>query len=375
MKICIMSAVHSPFDTRMYYKIGKSLSNKHEITIIAPHNKKIDEEIEGIHIITIPETKKKTTYPFTIINLFFAALKADCDAYQCELPSTLLVGVIIKILKRKKVVYDMRDYYPTLIAENAIFPDRLKPLIRVASMWCERFLCMFADFIITVDDVMKFKYKDYNKNIITVSNYPKKSLFIRKEGREKDKKENSVVYVGGLIKYKGIFESIKAIEIVRNEIPDVKMVFIGKFNNDGFKEEVTPYIKEQKLEENIVFTGWVPHGETIKYLEKANVGLVLLQPIERYIHAISVKLFEYMACGIPVIASDFPEMRAIVEENNCGITVDPTNIMEISDAIIELLKDPQKEKKMGENGRRAVEEKYNWENMEKRLFGLYEELA
>ena len=87
------------------------------------------------------------------------------------------------------------------------------------------------------------------------------------------------------------------------------------------------------------------------------------------------KLFEYMACGIPVIASNFPEMGAIVEENNCGITVDPTNIMQISDAIIELLKDPEKEKKMGENGRRAVEEKYNWENMEKRLFGLYEELA
>jgi len=87
------------------------------------------------------------------------------------------------------------------------------------------------------------------------------------------------------------------------------------------------------------------------------------------------KLFEYMACGIPVIASNFQEIRIIVNKSNCGILIDPTNTKEITDAILWLLEHPEEAEQMGENGRRAVEETYNWENMEKRLFEVYEELS
>jgi len=87
-----------------------------------------------------------------------------------------------------------------------------------------------------------------------------------------------------------------------------------------------------------------------------------------------LKLFEYMSAGIPVVASNFPLWKEIVEGNNCGICVDPLKPKEIADAIRYLLEHSEEAKEMGENGRKAVEEKYNWETESKKLLQIYREL-
>jgi glycosyltransferase involved in cell wall biosynthesis len=106
------------------------------------------------------------------------------------------------------------------------------------------------------------------------------------------------------------------------------------------------------------------------------VGMVLFQPIHyNNIIGLPNKLFEYMACGKPVIASDFPEIRTIVEETDCGILVDPSNINDIEKAIIWMLKNPEEAQEMGLRGRKAIEYKYNWAEMEKLLFNMYKEIS
>jgi glycosyltransferase involved in cell wall biosynthesis len=105
---------------------------------------------------------------------------------------------------------------------------------------------------------------------------------------------------------------------------------------------------------------------------EASIGIVCLHPVERYTMALPVKLFEYMAAGLPVIASNFPLWKDIVEGNNCGITVDPLDCKQISQAIDFLLMHPEEAKTMGENGRKAVLEKFNWKTESMRLTDLYE---
>jgi glycosyltransferase involved in cell wall biosynthesis len=85
-------------------------------------------------------------------------------------------------------------------------------------------------------------------------------------------------------------------------------------------------------------------------------------------------MFEYMAAGLPVIASNFPLWKEIIEGNHCGIYVNPLKPKEIAKAIEYLIKHPKEAKRMGENGRKAVLEKYNWENESKKLLKIYEEL-
>jgi len=86
------------------------------------------------------------------------------------------------------------------------------------------------------------------------------------------------------------------------------------------------------------------------------------------------KLFEYMASGKPVVASNFPEMRRIIEEGRCGLLVDPTDPGDIARAVLYLLEHPQEAEEMGRRGRKLVEERYNWEDMEKALGEVYARL-
>ncbi len=103
-------------------------------------------------------------------------------------------------------------------------------------------------------------------------------------------------------------------------------------------------------------------------------GLVKLHPVINYIDTLLIKMFDYIAEGLPVIASNFPQWREIIEENKCGICVDSLDPSPIAQAIDYLVNHPQEAMQMGRNGRRVVVEKYNW-NIEKKLIDLYDQIA
>ena len=106
----------------------------------------------------------------------------------------------------------------------------------------------------------------------------------------------------------------------------------------------------------------------------ARVGLVVFQPVENYIDAQPTKLFEYLASGVPVVASDFPVWREIVAAVDAGLLVDPTDPAAVSAAIDALLDDPERAAAMGRRGRAAVLERYRWEPQGARLVDLYSRL-
>ena len=86
-------------------------------------------------------------------------------------------------------------------------------------------------------------------------------------------------------------------------------------------------------------------------------------------------MFEYMSAGLPVIASNFPKWKNIIDETNCGICVNPLDPNEIAKAIEFFLTNPEKAKEMGQNGRKLIEKKYNWSIEEKKLNAFYSSLV
>jgi len=126
--------------------------------------------------------------------------------------------------------------------------------------------------------------------------------------------------------------------------------------------------------EKVEFLGWMEHKKLTAMLGIYDAGIVCLHPLPNYVTALPIKLFEYMAAGLPVIASNFPILRKIVEGNNCGICVDPLNSAEIASAIQYLMEHKEKSKKMGENGRQAVLQKYNWEKESEKLTKFYKDI-
>jgi glycosyltransferase involved in cell wall biosynthesis len=106
-------------------------------------------------------------------------------------------------------------------------------------------------------------------------------------------------------------------------------------------------------------------------MREATIGIFCAHPEPLNVNGMPNKLFEYMAAGLPVIVSNFPLWKEIVEGNNCGLTVDPMAPREIARAIGYLIGHPDEAMKMGENGRKAVLEKYNWESEGKKLLEVY----
>jgi glycosyltransferase involved in cell wall biosynthesis len=127
--------------------------------------------------------------------------------------------------------------------------------------------------------------------------------------------------------------------------------------------------------QRVRFLGQVPRAEVLRVMGDARCGLVLNHPTVNYVEAYATKMFEYMARGLPVVCSDFPLWVDIVTTAECGITVDPRSPRAIADAIRLLARDAALARRLGENGRRAVAERFNWEAERSTLAAFYRELA
>ena len=130
-----------------------------------------------------------------------------------------------------------------------------------------------------------------------------------------------------------------------------------------------------EVKENFKLYGSLPLTKGLKYSKNSKIGLSILKPIRNYTQSYSTKIFEYMAIGLPVITSNFKLYKEIIDENNCGICVDPENPNEIAKAIEFILTNPEKAKEMGHNGRCLVKEKYNWKKEEFKLINIYKTLG
>lgn len=121
----------------------------------------------------------------------------------------------------------------------------------------------------------------------------------------------------------------------------------------------------------VSFVGKISRAEVNKLYGKSRAGIVIYQPAANHMEAQPIKMFEFMAAGLPVVASNFPLWKEIIEGNQCGISVDPRSPEAVRAACMELLNNAEKAQELGKKGKQAVEEKYNWLNEEKKLIKLY----
>ena len=133
-------------------------------------------------------------------------------------------------------------------------------------------------------------------------------------------------------------------------------------------------MKKLGVEANVEFIAWVPYDEKEKLSSQASMGVITYLPYSNNTSCLPNKLFDYMLVGLPVIASNFPLYREVVEGSHCGLIVDPSKPQEIARAMEYLIEHPDEARRMGENGRRAVLEKYNWETESKELLRIYDEV-
>jgi len=367
IKVCILTTVHPPFDTRIFHKQAKSLAEAgYDVTLIAQHD--IDEVSEGVKIVALPKPKNRLQRMFGLtLRALRLALKQRAVIYHFHDPELIPIGVLLRLFG-KRVIYDVHEDYWTSIMQKRYLPRWIRPaiaqIITVVEMIGSRFFTII---------LAERYYAERFPSGVTILNYPR-------HGEKGDLgcdlpycfDAPRVLYTGNVTEDRGALIHARLVHLV----PDLHVYLIGRCSlplAESIREVATPKGNFIHLKG---VGSYVPHTQIRAYYTVGGwlAGLALFPPSKHYQRKELTKLFEYMAAGLPIICSDFPVWKEIVERNECGLTVNPLDPQEIAGAIKYLLDRPELCEEMGKNGRRAVEEKYNWEREKVKLLELYSHL-
>lgn len=363
-KVCHLTSVHPWNDTRIYIKQSTFLAQAgYEVHLVAPN---IPEKIEeNIQLHSVPQTRKGrlSRMSKTVWSVYQKALQIDADIYHFHDPELIPLGLALK-LKGKKVIYDAHEDVPRDILSKDWIPKNWRKLISYIFERIENVVSQKFDAVVAATPFICDRFLEIGCNAVTVNNFPiLTELHIPTTSWQG--KEQVVCYIGGIWDQRGLFEMIEA---------------IGKTNAQLLLGGT--FAEEEQRSQAIAMTGWssveelgqINRGVVAQTLAKSIAGLVLFYPESNHINSQPNKMFEYMSASIPIIASDFPLWKEVIEGNQCGICVNPYDTDAIAEAIQWLIDHPYEAELMGENGRKAVEEKYNWEQESKTLLKLYQAL-
>ena len=363
--ICHLTSAHARGDTRIFVKQCKSLAKEGFDTSLIVADGLGNSEEEDIVVFDVGKSKSRIGRIFkSARKVYHKALEVDADIYHLHDPELIPYG--LKLLKRgKKVVFDAHEDLPMQILSKYYLNKYVAHILSRVVRKYESYACSKMSAVVAATPFIRNKFLKINSNTIDVNNYPKLSEIDTKVSWSE--KKNSAVYIGGIAKIRGIREIVKALEYTKG----VRLDLAGSFINDDIESEVKGYPQWSKVVEH----GYLNRKSVADLLLQSKVGLVTLYPQKNYLDSLPVKMFEYMSAGLPVIISNFPIWREIVESAKCGICVDPLKPTEIANAINYIISHPEEAELMGQNGKKAVFEKYNWLNEEKKLLKLYKNIA
>ncbi len=364
IKICHLTTVHRRYDARIFFKECRSLVRAGFTVELIVADGKGNELKENITISDVGQYRNRIVrFLFSYWRMIKKAKKTNSDIYHFHDPELIFTGLFLKMVSNKKVIYDVHEDYPRQI----LYKDYLiKPIQKIVSLVfeiIENFASNKFDLIVTATPYIERRFSKVNSKVVTINNFPYENEFQPVD--DWNVKKNEICYVGGLEKFRGIIELVKAMENT-----SAVLNLGGKFSPSSLKEEVETFDGWEKVN----FIGYLDRSQMKEVFYRSKIGVVNTHPVANHMVGQPVKLFEYMAAGIPVIASNFPLWKDIIEKAKCGITIDPQKPMEISEAINFLLLDSVLAEKYGRNGRRAIEQKYKWENEEIKLIDAYRNL-
>jgi glycosyltransferase involved in cell wall biosynthesis len=324
-----------------------------------------EERVDGVRIVDVGCLPGRLNRMVRITRRVSQAARAlDPDVVQLHDPELIPIGLKLRHAGCR-VVFDAHEDVPAQLLAKPYLGRLGRYLASRAFALYERHALRRFDGLLAATPTIGTRLVRLNPRTATVNNYP--SLREFDVPSDWQAKAQTVCYVGGISAIRGIRELVRACALLRSP---ARLALAGGFPDPVLAREV------------MAMPGWDrvdPHG----YLDRAGVrdamgralaGLVTLHPVPNYLDALPVKMFEYMAAGLPVIASRFPLWRDIVEGNDCGVCVDPLDPAAIAAAIDHFCRHPDEARRMGENGRRAVLARYNWQSEADTLCAFYDDV-
>jgi len=361
--VCHVTTVHDADDARILYKECVTLREAgYDVTLIAPHSE--CTVIEGVRVVALRRLARNRIHRTVDRPLaaYRAAVAVDADLYHFHDPDFLPYGVRLA-RAGKRVVYDVHEDVPVQIRTKDWIPAPARPAVSRAFARLEAACVARLDAVVAVNDEIAERLGRHQPLTAVVANYPRLDEIA--PASSWDERIRAVGYVGNITRLRGACELVDAMAHTDTEL---------HLGGDILPPELRAELEQSAGWDRVRYLGRLERARVAELLARVKVGVVPLHPIDNYVEAYPVKLFEYMAAGLPVVATDIPRWRELLEAHDCGVCVAHGSPEELAAAINDLLDDDDRARAMGERGRRAAVERYSWQTQADALTGLYARL-
>ena len=367
-KVCMIHKVHF-LDPRSFHKQALSLQKKgYEVTVMSYFEN--EKPIDGVRFLQFTRPKRLLTrILLSNFNILFWAVKVRADIYHFHDLDFIPWAVLLKLITGKKVIYDVHEAHPEYMLLKPYIPDYLKKTVSRLVHFIEQVGARFFDAIITNDNFVMRQFR--HKCVDVIFNFPLLDFFsFSDNGIPYVKRKYDIIFIGSLPKWH-FTPMLEAAQVLKDRNHLVRWLLLPA--HDAPRSWMISQLRERNLSDYFTIADTVPFTSVPKYLYDARIGIITIPPYKKYLKNIPLKMFEYMGCGLPVIARDLPPTRQFVEGKDCAILVKHEGAA-YADAIISLLGNVEKAEQMGQKGKKLIYDKYNWNIEERKLFRIYEKL-
>jgi glycosyltransferase involved in cell wall biosynthesis len=367
MRACVLTTVHIYNDNRIFFKqIPTLLRAGYQVTYIAPCPPEVSY-LKGIDLIPLPQIPRSRR-PLNWGRALGAALQTRADIFHFHDPELIGVGLLLKLLTHRPVVYDIHENYPQVMLNRLWIPAGFRPAVAKGMNLLEWLAARIFDGVVVANEPTYGRFQRANRRPVLVRNFVDLHSFDEAQESAPLKLEAPYfIYSGLLSRDRGALDCLAAFERLSGERKDAGLVLVGRL------DDADPSVANlsHRLPREAYLLPEQPFRRLPPLLKGARAGMVTLYPTPNYLEILPTKLLEYMAASIPVIAYNLPLVRPIVEEASCGLLVEPGDIEQMAKAMAHILNHPTEAREMGRRGREAVVERYSWEREGKKLIGLY----
>lgn len=367
-RVCHITTVHGAFDDRIFFKQCRSLAAAgFDVHLIAPIDRAVTED--GVHIRPVQVPASRLLRPITgAWRAFREARKLKAAIYQVHDPELLWIALLLK-RGGAKVVYDMHESMRGhILTKTWLGPAWFRKLASRLYGWFEDLAIRKLDRVLVVvdsmrEDIVRLHPAQAHK-VEVIRNLPVLALIDRSLKTVGRDERFTLIYVGGLSRIRGIKEVVMALEA----LPDVRLKLLGPWADETYRAECAALPAWAQVDD----LGQVRMDGVYDHVRAADLGVCLLYPVHNYMISLPIKTFEYMACGLPMLVSDFPFWRRTF--GPFAWFADAQDPASITNAVRTAQADTGSRREKALAGRREVEQHYSWESESKRLVDLYRQL-
>ena len=358
----MLTTVHKPTDVRIFYREAKSLvSAGFSVCILGPN--KGAAQVEGIRIYPLAESSNRIHRLLLGWMAVKTALRLRGKLYIFHDPELIGAGLVLRCFG-KKVVFDCHENVHLQILQKRYIPRPIRWLA-IGPLWITLWIAsrLFTGNIAATESILKRIPK---RRSVLIRNYaPASALHDASKDLPVTLRKNIFIYAGGLTQDRGIAELQQAFRGLTDM--NAELWLVGDFDDRRFREQIL-----ETLPPNVKWLGSQPFPVVMRLLREAKIGVVLLHDTPNHRQGFPLKLFEYLGAGLPVIASNLPQLTPIME--GCGFQVDPRDVGEIRGALRSILSDDAVLLAMSKTARERTRKSYMWEDEGERLVQFCREL-